>query len=80
MQRLRKVRSLARQAREMDREALSRLLELFASEWSKRRALNALLEVQVPANLPDALALIVRVEREVHERFGVRLTREFELW
>jgi UDP-N-acetylmuramate dehydrogenase len=32
------------------------------------------------ATAADALALIERVEREVHERFGVRLTREFELW
>jgi UDP-N-acetylmuramate dehydrogenase len=28
----------------------------------------------------DALALVERVEREVHRRFGVRLVREFELW
>ena len=28
----------------------------------------------------DALALVERVEREIESRFGVRLTREFELW
>jgi UDP-N-acetylmuramate dehydrogenase len=28
----------------------------------------------------DALALVSRVEREVFEKFGVRLTREFEIW
>jgi UDP-N-acetylmuramate dehydrogenase len=28
----------------------------------------------------DALALVELVEREVFEKFGVRLTREFEIW
>ena len=28
----------------------------------------------------DALALVEQVEREVFEKFGVRLQREFELW
>jgi len=28
----------------------------------------------------DALALVERIEREVLERFGVQLEREFEVW
>ena len=32
------------------------------------------------ATAADALALVERVEGEVFRRFGVRLTREFELW
>jgi UDP-N-acetylmuramate dehydrogenase len=28
----------------------------------------------------DALALVERIEREVLDRFGIRLEREFELW
>jgi UDP-N-acetylmuramate dehydrogenase len=28
----------------------------------------------------DALALVGRVEREVHDRLGIRLAREFEIW
>jgi UDP-N-acetylmuramate dehydrogenase len=28
----------------------------------------------------DALALVALVEREVFDKFGVRLTREFEVW
>jgi len=32
------------------------------------------------ATAADALALIERVEREVEERFGVRLAREVEIW
>ena len=32
------------------------------------------------ATAADVLALVARAEREVHDRFGVRLEREFEWW
>ena len=33
-----------------------------------------------PGTAADALALVERVEREVQQKFGVQLIREFELW
>ena len=61
MERFRILRLDVDQARGLDVQELSRLLDAFPTDWSRRRALDALLRAHVPGDLQQAIFLIESV-------------------
>ncbi len=61
MERFRILRLDVDRARGLDVQELSRLLSAFPTDWSRRRALDALLRAHVPGDLQQAIFLIESV-------------------
>ena len=61
MERFRILRLDVDQARGLYVQELSRLLDAFSTDWSRRRALDALLRAHVPGDLQQAISLIESV-------------------
>lgn len=80
IRRFRTLREHVNEAKQLSAEQLRGLLDLFPSDWSRRRALEALLEAGIPSSLNQAIFLIEQLESAGQRRWcASTLLHEWDL-
>jgi len=69
MVRFRILNARIEQTRSLEQAALEQLLDLFGSDWARRRVLLALFRVGLPIEIEQAIALVGRLESRSARRW-----------